>query len=87
VASVLLDSTQAYRVKYVEYVKYLFRGWDQFLGEEFRCAVVGVIEVAERTEGVRLGELLDTLQPDSRIIGEVLAEILRDAATGDKSGD
>jgi AAA+ ATPase superfamily predicted ATPase len=41
----------------------------------------------ERTEGVRLGELLATLQPDRWIVEEALAEILRDAATGDKSGD
>jgi tetratricopeptide (TPR) repeat protein len=46
-----------------------------------------VVEVTERTEGVHLGELLDVLEPDRRIVEERLAEILRDAAMVDKSGD
>lgn len=34
----------------------------------------------ERTEEVRLGELLDVLEPDRRVVEEALAEILRDFA-------
>jgi hypothetical protein len=44
------------------------------------ATAAGVIEVAERIEGVHLGDLLDALPPDRRAVGEVLAEILRDAA-------
>jgi hypothetical protein len=39
-----------------------------------------VIEVAERTEGVHLGGLLDALAPERRIVEKALADILRDAA-------
>jgi hypothetical protein len=39
--------------------------------------------VAERTEGVRLGDLLDVLEPDRRITEQTLAEILHNAATAD----
>jgi hypothetical protein len=38
--------------------------------------VTQVIEVAERTEGVRLRALLTTIQPDQEILEDVLAEIL-----------
>jgi hypothetical protein len=56
------------------------------LGEDAGVArlpgtVAAVIEVAERTEGVRLGALLDVLEPDRRVVEEALSEILRDAAT------
>jgi hypothetical protein len=58
------------------------------LGEDAGAAglpgtVAAVIEVAERTEGVRLGALLDALEPDRRVVVDALAEILRDAATTD----
>jgi hypothetical protein len=42
--------------------------------------VAGVIAIAELTEGVRLGSLLTTMQPDPRAIEDVLAEILGAAA-------
>jgi tetratricopeptide (TPR) repeat protein len=42
-----------------------------------------VIEVADRTEGVRLGDLLDALEPDRRILEQAMPEILHDAATTD----
>jgi tetratricopeptide (TPR) repeat protein len=49
--------------------------------------VADVIEVAKRTEGVHLGDLLDALEPDRQVVEEALAEILRDAAAmGDESG-
>jgi hypothetical protein len=41
-----------------------------------------VILITEQTEGVRLGELLATLQPDTRLVEEALAQILRDALNG-----
>ena len=44
------------------------------------ATVVGVIEVAEQVEGVRLGELLNALEPDRQLVETALAEILRDAA-------
>jgi CHAT domain len=44
------------------------------------ATVAVVIEVAEQTEGVRLGELLDTLEPDRQVVEGALADILRDAA-------
>jgi CHAT domain len=51
------------------------------------ATVAEVIEVAERTEGVRLGALLDGLESDRRVVEGALAEILRDAAAmGDESG-
>jgi CHAT domain len=59
------------------------------LADEFRDAADGgealpgtlaeVITVAERTEGVRLGELLAALQPDTQAAEQALAEILRAA--------
>jgi CHAT domain len=45
------------------------------------ATVAAVIEVAERTEGVHLRDLLDALEPDRRIVEQALAEILHDAAT------
>ncbi len=45
--------------------------------------LAGVIEVTERTEGVRLGELIATLQPDPRAAGAVLRQLLADAASLD----
>ncbi|HEX6519357.1 MAG TPA: CHAT domain-containing protein [Streptosporangiaceae bacterium] len=39
-----------------------------------------VIEVAERTEGVRLAELISALEPDAQVAEEALAQILRRAA-------
>jgi hypothetical protein len=42
--------------------------------------VAEVIAVAEQTEGVRLGALLDALEPDRQVVEQILAEILRDAA-------
>jgi tetratricopeptide (TPR) repeat protein len=51
------------------------------------ATVAEVIEVAERTEGVRLGALLDALEPERRVVEGALAEILRDAAAmGEESG-
>jgi tetratricopeptide (TPR) repeat protein len=52
--------------------------------------VAEVVAVAERTEGVRLGELLAALEPDLRAVEAALAEILRTAAeppaTKDQAG-
>jgi hypothetical protein len=42
--------------------------------------VAEVIRVAEQTDGVRLGELLSALEPDTEAAGDALARILRDAA-------
>jgi len=42
--------------------------------------VAEVVTVAERTEGVRLGELLAALEPDPQAVEAALAEILRAAA-------
>jgi tetratricopeptide (TPR) repeat protein len=47
------------------------------------ATVAAVIEVAQRTEGVHLGVLLDALEPDRRIVEQDMAEILHDAATTD----
>jgi hypothetical protein len=44
-----------------------------------------VIRAAERTAGVRLGELLTALEPDTDAVEAALAEILR-AAAGDGAG-
>jgi tetratricopeptide (TPR) repeat protein len=48
-----------------------------------------VIQVAEQTDGVRLGELITALQPDQEVAEEALAQILRDAADlpADDAGD
>jgi hypothetical protein len=40
------------------------------------ATLVDVIEAAERTDGVRLGELLAALQPDPQGVEQALAEIL-----------
>jgi hypothetical protein len=51
------------------------------------ATVAEVIAVAERTEGVRLGGLLDALEPDRQGVETALAVILRDAAAmGDEDG-
>jgi hypothetical protein len=44
------------------------------------ATVAEVVRVAEQTDGVRLGELLATLQPDAQAVEDALAEILRIAA-------
>jgi hypothetical protein len=46
-----------------------------------------VIEVADRTDGVRLGELLTALTPDPQVAEEALAEILRDATALARTAD
>jgi hypothetical protein len=48
--------------------------------------VAEVIEVAERTEGVQLGALLDALEPDRQGVETALADILRDAAMRNEDG-
>jgi CHAT domain len=48
-------------------------------GEALPGTLAEVITVAERTEGVRLGELLADLQPDTKATEQALAEILRAA--------
>jgi tetratricopeptide (TPR) repeat protein len=47
------------------------------------ATVAEVIEVAERTEGVHLGDLLDLLEPDRRIVEQAMTQILHNAATTD----
>jgi hypothetical protein len=49
-------------------------------GEAPPSTVTEVIATAELTEGVRLGKLLAGLQPDPRVVDDVLAEILAAAA-------
>jgi hypothetical protein len=49
-------------------------------GADLPATLDDVIQVAERTDGVRLGDLLAALQPDSRAVAQALAEILRAAA-------
>ena len=44
------------------------------------ATVAGVIRVAEQTDGVRLGELIGALEPDTEAAGDALARILRTAA-------
>jgi hypothetical protein len=59
-------------------------------GQALPSTVAQVAEVAGRTEGVRLGELLAALQPDPQVIEAALAEILRAAAAlppGDSAPD
>jgi tetratricopeptide (TPR) repeat protein len=53
-------------------------------GDMLPGTVAEVVAVAERTDGVRLGELIATLQPDRLAVEAALAEILRAAA--DPSG-
>jgi hypothetical protein len=50
-------------------------------GPDLPAALGDVIEVAERTDGVRLGELITALQPDTQAAEQALAEILRAAAS------
>jgi hypothetical protein len=49
-------------------------------GDALPGTLAEVIRIAERTDGVRLGELLAALQPDAQIAEQALAEILRAAA-------
>jgi hypothetical protein len=49
-------------------------------GADLPATLDDVIQVAERTDGVRLGDLLAALQPDSQAVAQALAEILRAAA-------
>lgn len=44
------------------------------------ATVAEVIAIAERTDGVRLGEQLATLEPDAGAVEAALTEILRAAA-------
>ena len=47
--------------------------------------VAEVVAVAERTDGVRFGDLLVALEPDAGVVEAALAEILRDAVgSGDE---
>jgi hypothetical protein len=49
-------------------------------GAGLPSTVAEVTEIAERTEGVRLGALLAALQPDPRAVQDALTEILRATA-------
>jgi len=49
-------------------------------GADLPATLADVIQVAERTDGVRLGDLIAALQPDHQVAGQALAEILRAAA-------
>jgi CHAT domain len=51
------------------------------VGADLPAALGDVIQVAERTDGVRLGELIETLQPDPQAVEQTLAEILHAAAS------
>jgi tetratricopeptide (TPR) repeat protein len=44
------------------------------------ATVAEVIQIAEQTDGVRLGDLIAALEPDTEAVGDTLARILRDAA-------
>ena len=50
-------------------------------GADLPATLAEVIEVAERTDGVRLGDLIAALQPDRQAAAAALAEILRAAAS------
>jgi hypothetical protein len=50
-------------------------------GDALPGTLAEVIEVAERTDGVRLGDLIAALQPDRQAAAAALAEILRAAAS------
>jgi hypothetical protein len=76
-------------IRYLNGTAYSLAGTVRALAAELRedpadaalpATVTEVIEVAERTEGVHLGDLLDALEPDRRVVEEALAGILRDAA-------
>jgi hypothetical protein len=49
-------------------------------GADLLLTLGDVIRIAEQTDGVRLGELIVTLQPDPQAVEQALAEILRAAA-------
>jgi hypothetical protein len=49
-------------------------------GADLPASAADVIQVAERTEGVRLGDLIAALQPDTQAAEQALTEILRAAA-------
>jgi tetratricopeptide (TPR) repeat protein len=49
-------------------------------GTDLPATLGDVIQVADRTDGVRLGELLTALQPDPQAAGQALAELLSAAA-------
>ena len=50
-------------------------------GDALPGTVGEVVAVAERTDGVRLGDLLGALEPDAGVVEAALAEILRAAAS------
>ena len=50
--------------------------------EQLPATLAEVIEAAERTEGVRLGELITALEPDTQSVAGTLAQVLGTAATG-----
>jgi hypothetical protein len=50
-------------------------------GADLPATLADVIRVVGRTDGVRLGELLASLEPDAGVVEAALAEILRDAAS------
>lgn len=56
-------------------------------GQRLPGTLEEVIAVAEQTEGVRLGELLAALQPDTQATADTLAQILRTAASMDSDQD
>jgi hypothetical protein len=66
--------------------RWLIMRWSLDPGSDEVAVFGDLYECARWRAGVRLGELLDILQPDRRIINEALAEILRDAATVDETG-
>jgi hypothetical protein len=50
-------------------------------GADLPATLADVIQVTERTDGVRFGELIAALQPDPQAAAAALAEILRAAAS------
>jgi tetratricopeptide (TPR) repeat protein len=50
-------------------------------GDSLPATVTEVIEVTERTEGVRLGQLVTALQPDTNAVANALAQILDNAVS------
>ena len=50
-------------------------------GADLPATLGDVIQAAERTDGVRLGDLIAALQPDRQAAAAALAEILRAAAS------
>jgi hypothetical protein len=49
-------------------------------GTDLPATLADVIQFAEQTDGVRLGDLIAALQPDTQATEAALAEILRAAA-------